>query len=68
MLQLIAGGRIGLWWKRPLCYKEQKGLTEGLGTAFPQKGVPNIIRQTCHAACGIRKLSFAVYRLQYGPF
>ncbi len=23
--------------------KAQKGLTEGLGTAFPQKGVPNII-------------------------
>jgi hypothetical protein len=23
--------------------KEQTGLTEGLGTAFPQKGVPNIV-------------------------
>jgi hypothetical protein len=26
-----------------ICKKEQKGLTEGLGTAFPQKGVPNIV-------------------------
>ena len=25
--------------------KAQIGLTEGLGTAFPQKGVPNIVRQ-----------------------
>ena len=25
--------------------KAQTGLTEGLGTAFPQKGVPNIVRQ-----------------------
>jgi hypothetical protein len=24
--------------------KEQTGLTAGLGTAFPQKGVPNIVR------------------------
>ena len=28
--------------------KAQTGLTEGLGTAFPQKGVPNIVRQNCH--------------------
>jgi nucleotidyltransferase substrate binding protein (TIGR01987 family) len=29
--------------------KAQTGLAEGLGTAFPQKGVPNIIRQNGHA-------------------
>jgi hypothetical protein len=29
--------------------RQQQGLTEGLGTAFPQKGVPNIIRQNGHA-------------------
>jgi hypothetical protein len=29
--------------------KAQTGLTAGLGTAFPQKGVPNIIHQNGHA-------------------
>jgi len=30
-----------LWLKPPSEFKAKKGLTEGLGTAFPQKGVPN---------------------------